>query len=168
MKTLSTGALKPNTDARVLNFLKVPRWCPSRQVDFMHAVGIVYEDKAGNILILKRHAKSSIEAGKWGLVGGGVDSGEDVLEAAIRETKEEIYWDIQTDLLKHFNTYRWSRNGHTLTFDVYYCIVDKRPSIVLQTEENVEYKWINPAEAYARGDLMERLYIILKDIYHLK
>jgi ADP-ribose pyrophosphatase YjhB (NUDIX family) len=42
----------------------------------MHAVGIIFEDKYRNILVLKRH-HNSLEGTTWGLVGGKVDEGED-------------------------------------------------------------------------------------------
>jgi len=55
----------------------------------VHAVGVLFEDIDGEILILKRH-ENSPEGNTWGLVGGKIDNGEDGRTAAIRESEEEI------------------------------------------------------------------------------
>jgi 8-oxo-dGTP pyrophosphatase MutT (NUDIX family) len=47
-------------------------------------------NKAGDFLIQKRAAHLSWASGQWATTGGSAISGEDGLEAAIRETKEEL------------------------------------------------------------------------------
>lgn len=49
--------------------------------------------KNGKLLMVKRTAKL-LEGGKWGLVGGFVDRGETLVEAAKREVFEETGWEV--------------------------------------------------------------------------
>jgi 8-oxo-dGTP pyrophosphatase MutT (NUDIX family) len=52
-----------------------------------HAVGVIFEDLDGKILVLRRHIDDP-EGGTWGLVGGKLDGGEDAISAAMREVEE--------------------------------------------------------------------------------
>lgn len=47
-------------------------------------VGVILRDAQGRILLEKRS-----DNGMWGIPGGGIDPGESVQEAALREIKEE-------------------------------------------------------------------------------
>jgi 8-oxo-dGTP diphosphatase len=57
------------------------------------AVAILDDDS--NMLLLLRSAKSRWMPKKWGLPGGKVETGEEPVEAAIRETKEEANLNVQ-------------------------------------------------------------------------
>jgi 8-oxo-dGTP diphosphatase len=52
--------------------------------------GVVAEDFAGNVLLLRRAGE-----GTWGLPGGGVDPGETWAQAALRECLEETGWEVE-------------------------------------------------------------------------
>lgn len=54
---------------------------------------------SASILMTKRVAKMNRHAGQWALPGGRIDAGETPLEAAIRETDEEIGLDINAGAL---------------------------------------------------------------------
>jgi len=56
-------------------------------------VGIIVENEHGQILMGKKE-NARIYPGQWILPGGGVDEGESVNEAAVREVKEETNLDI--------------------------------------------------------------------------
>lgn len=53
---------------------------------------IMVDDK---ILLVKRSAEEELESGKWGLVGGAIEPGEDVGFALRREAAEELGIDIE-------------------------------------------------------------------------
>ena len=54
-------------------------------------VHILVFDKKGRLLLQKRSMSKDVAPGKWDTsVGGHVNSGEDILEAAKREMKEEL------------------------------------------------------------------------------
>jgi 8-oxo-dGTP diphosphatase len=62
---------------------------------------VIILNKAGQILLQKRDEEP--ELGKWVLFGGGVESGETEIEAAKREIKEELGYEIKT--LHYFKRY---------------------------------------------------------------
>ena len=43
----------------------------------------------GELLLLRRSLSDTRRPGQWDMPGGGVDEGEDLIQAAIRETQEE-------------------------------------------------------------------------------
>lgn len=53
-------------------------------------VAVVIRDKQGRILLEKRS-----DNGMWGIPGGGIEPGESVREAALREIKEETGLDVE-------------------------------------------------------------------------
>jgi 8-oxo-dGTP pyrophosphatase MutT (NUDIX family) len=53
-------------------------------------VGVIIVDDQERILLEQRY-----DNGMWGLPGGGIEPGESVLEAALREVKEETGLDIR-------------------------------------------------------------------------
>lgn len=55
---------------------------------------LIYSRSTHRYLFLLRTQKKF--KGSWGLVGGGVDAGETVRDALVRETAEEIQFDIST------------------------------------------------------------------------
>ncbi|QHQ37176.1 NUDIX domain-containing protein [Algicella marina] len=55
------------------------------------AVGVILEDASGRLLLQLRDLRDEvIFGGYWSFFGGGVEGGETLIEAAQRETEEEI------------------------------------------------------------------------------
>lgn len=132
------------------------------------AVGVIFENDLGEILVLKRHPQDP-EGTCWGLVGGSVDDEEDEGTAALREVEEEIGCVIHPERLKFIKTYHWQRPEHDLEFTVFHCFVAKKEDLVLQInpDEHTDALWAKPAELYQRLDLMIGLYPVLAEYYHL-
>jgi len=76
------------------------------------AVQIVLLNKKGEVLAVSR----KYDHNDFGLVGGKVDEGENVVEAAIRETKEETGLDI-SNLRCIYKGEKWGRMGYTFLAD---------------------------------------------------
>lgn len=130
----------------------------------VHAVGTVIENELGEILLLKRH-KNDPEGETWGLVGGKIDTGESSLQAAVRETYEEIGLQIKSDQLQFIKSYHWDREDLDIHFEVFKAAVSNlNTEFILPENEITEYLWIYPREALNRPDLMTGLYPILKDL----
>lgn len=133
----------------------------------MHAVGVIIENNKGEILVLKRSEKSS-EGGRYGLVGGKIDSGESKEQAIIREAKEEIGVNINPLDLKFIQTYFWNKPDSNIIFDVFKLPAsENHKNFTLSKNEISDYLWESPENLLKRNDLMLGLYDILKTQYDL-
>lgn len=133
----------------------------------VNAVGIIFESLDGRILTLLRSDKKSKveERGTWGLVGGKIEPNELPSAAAIRETKEEINYDLNVlnlDYLKHFN---WDRKDIIIDFHVFRTYVDKSFIPEISNGEHLTYEWNYPGDSYKKENLMKGLYDIIDKIY---
>lgn len=84
----------------------------------VHAVGVIFENEHGQILVLRRHPRDP-EGATWGLVGGKVEPGEDRVQAAIPEVQEEIGHTIAPVQLQFMKTYHWEREDLDIVFEVF-------------------------------------------------
>jgi ADP-ribose pyrophosphatase YjhB (NUDIX family) len=76
------------------------------------ATGVVAE-REGRILLVRRNHEPML--GKWSFPSGFVDAGEAVVEAAVRETREETGVDVRIDRLLGV----YSARGNTTVFIAY-------------------------------------------------
>lgn len=149
--------------------LRVAKWYRMEHMTKrIHAVGVIFENEHGQILVLRRHPESP-EGTTWGLAGGKVEPDEDKETAAIREVREEIGHTIDPSRLQFIKTYYWGRDDLNITFEVF-----KLPSlsdeITLEIDQNEhsEHRWALPQELHTQPDLMIGLYPILEEIYKVK
>ena len=76
------------------------------------SIHILVFNSAGKLFLQKRADNKDIQPGKWDTsVGGHVDSGEDVLDAAKREAREEL--SIELDNLEFLYSYIWRTEVET-------------------------------------------------------
>lgn len=133
----------------------------------IHAVGAIFQNEQGQVLVLKRHPQDP-EGGLWGLVGGKIDNDETPAKAIQREVYEEIGQIIDTEKLSPVKAYTWARDELRICFTVYAVLPQKNIAIVLDPKEHTASMWASPAELYQRNDLMAGLYPVLKDRYNLR
>ena len=63
----------------------------------------IIEDAQGRLLMQLRDLYEGIYwPGKWGLIGGGIEPGEDILTAGLREIKEETGLSLTPEMLTPF------------------------------------------------------------------
>jgi len=131
----------------------------------VHAVGVIFENGQGQILVLRRHPQDP-EGTTWGLVGGKVEAGETELMAAKREVHEEIGYDIDPAALQLIKTYHWKRSDLDIDFTVFALPSQTEDTVLsINYDEHTEHLWVAPADLYKRKDLMIGLYPILEDQY---
>jgi 8-oxo-dGTP pyrophosphatase MutT (NUDIX family) len=99
---------------------------------------LLNEDK--KILLLKRSQTTNWEPGKWSLVGGKIDLGEDAQQAAIRECGEETGLGIKGNKLIYCFTMKED------DYEVNFFIGVSEGSDVRLNSEHTEYKWVTPNE----------------------
>lgn len=110
---------------------------------YLSVVGIVIINDKNEILLQKRSKFKQACPGKWGICGGKVDFGETTIEAAIRETFEEIGIKLNKEKLKVIRTAQNGRGYFTIyaireNIDICKCI--------LQEQEVEELKYFNIEE----------------------
>lgn len=104
------------------------------------------------ILLLKRNEEKRKKAGAdWGNVGGRVELGEKLIDACLREAKEEIGIELNPDGLKLIEvkeTPYMTDVFHAIHF-VYAAVIDENTEIILNfnsVNESEEYKWFDLRE----------------------
>lgn len=115
--------------------------CKSDNPGFYYkVVRIILLNEDNEILIQKRSSNVKYCPLKWELSASGhVDRGENELEAAIRETKEEIGVSLNANNMKLIHT---SINRNALTY-TYIARIKNSTEFTLQKEEVVEVKYVS-------------------------
>ncbi len=108
----------------------------------------------GELLIQKRAAAKRLCPGKWSVTGGTAKSGENSLQACIREVKEEIGLVFEENDLTLF----LRSVGDGMIFEDYMVCCDaKVEEMTPQAEEVAQLKWATTEEIralHARGSFM--------------
>ena len=100
----------------------------------------IYNRDFSKILLLKRNKKEK----PWGNVGGMVDIGEKIIDACVREAREEIGVNLNPEKLKLIEikeTPYFSDLVHGIHF-VYVTTLDENKKIQI-SEESDEYYWFD-------------------------
>lgn len=107
---------------------------------YFKIVWIILLNENDEILIQKRSNNLVVAPGKWELSASGhVDSGENELDAAIRETKEEVGVSLDKNNIRLIKTYI-HKDAITYT---YIARIRNNTNLTLQKEEVDEVKWIS-------------------------
>lgn len=114
---------------------------------------IVLRDDPFEVLLLRRHEKSSFVPNAW-VFPGGIAEESDMRATATRETFEETGLRLDPEAL--VATSRWiTPEGIPKRFDTLFFVAAVPRDAVVKIDglEIVESMWIAPAEALARRDL---------------
>ena len=97
----------------------------------------------GKVLLLERSKMGKNEESKWCVPGGHVDPGEDFIQAAERELREEtgivLPEGCQLDIRGEFE----SDEIHIVYFEIY---MQDEPTLVINNEEHKQSCWVEPRE----------------------
>jgi len=108
----------------------------------------IFNRDFSKILLLKRNEeKRKRNNADWGYVGGRVEFGERLINACIRETKEETGIDLNSKNLKLIEvkeTPNLTNISHAIHF-VYATILDENKKIIINNESD-DYKWFKLTE----------------------
>lgn len=118
------------------------------------ASAIVLRDAPLEVLLLRRHEKSSFVPNAWVFPGGIAEKGEDMRACAARETQEEAGLALDAEQLVW--TSRWiTPVGIPKRFDTYFFLaeVDRDVEVTIDLDEISDWMWIAPADALQRRDL---------------
>ncbi|HEX2120737.1 MAG TPA: NUDIX hydrolase [Thermoanaerobaculia bacterium] len=115
---------------------------------------IVLRDGPLEVLLLRRHEKSSFVPNAWVFPGGIAEGSESMSEAAVRETFEEA--GIKLDPEQLVWTSRWiTPVGIPKRFDTFFFLakVARDVEVTIDPNEIAGWMWIAPADALSRRDL---------------
>ena len=117
------------------NFLSIP------DGRYHLVVDILIKHTDGTYLLTKRHPGKDVYPGFWeASAGGSALKGEEPLDAAKREMKEET--GLLSDDLKLVNV-SFSDRSHSMFYS-YIAVIDcDKDSVVLQEGETVDHKWVD-------------------------
>ena len=97
----------------------------------------------GEFLIQKRSASRKAKPNKWAFTGGAVDSGEESYQGAIREAKEEMGINLDSNDVEFLLGFK---REHDFV-DVFIAKSDTDiKDVKMQESEVSESKWVNPSE----------------------
>lgn len=110
-------------------------------------VGALIFNDQYQLLLTKRGPKAKNEVGKWEIPGGGVEFGESLKEAVVREIKEELGITIQVvELLQVADHIIPDEKQHWISPTFICKIISGQPSI-LEPEKCDQIGWFSLQEA---------------------
>ncbi len=120
----------------------IARGLPANEGDYLGIVNVLvfYKNK---FLVTKRHPEKT-SPNMWEITGGGILAGEEVIDAAIRELKEET----GISRSKEDFIFLGAEISSCFYASLFLVKLDKMPKIVLQENETVDYKWIEIDEFF--------------------
>ena len=133
---------------------------------FHIVVNILSVNRDGNILITKRHPDKP-HGNMWEISGGSVQSGEDPLDGAVRELKEETGLSAKPGELRYMGQIIRESSGCIHNFYLYEGDFDES-DIVLQEGETVDFKIVAPDEIRkmtGSGEFLDYLFDRIKVVY---
>jgi nucleoside triphosphatase len=110
----------------------------------------IIRDQDDRVLLCKMPSNRGVFPGKWGLPGGGVETGETIKEALAREVLEELdvcIRDVKPLFFKdamHLKTFpNGDKRNIYMVFLLFECRLDQSQTIRLNSEF-CDYAWVEP------------------------
>lgn len=122
-----------------------------------------YGDK---ILLLHRQDHKR-EGNTWGIPGGKVDAGEEILEAMVREIYEETELKISCENLSYVEKVYVKFPGYDFIYHMFKITMENHPDIKINNEEHKDFIWLSPTQTLKHKTLMPDLDACIKLIYGL-
>jgi len=108
-----------------------------QRIDVVYA--LLFDESTDEILMVLN------KNGTWSLPGGGVETGETLREAIIREVKEETGYDITVGDIAGLNEAFINENH--VYFITFYGAITKRPNKIPEEENIVKVEWVSIEDA---------------------
>ena len=108
----------------------------STMTELKKVVGAIITNTKGEVLLVKRKAEEDFMPNAWEIAGGGVDDGESIGQALLREVLEET--GLVVEDYKFVNTCTYPC---TVQYNYHTPITDADPAIALT--EHSEYAWVS-------------------------
>ena len=109
--------------------------------------GLIKKD--GKYLMLKRHHKDDVYPGKWEFPSGGIDFGEEVEDALIREVREETGLDISEMKRRIIGVTKYIIEKEDFirdSFQINYLIEHIEIEDIKLSDEHEEFDWVEAGD----------------------
>ena len=98
------------------------------------------------ILLLQR-LDSKPQGGTWGIPGGKVDVGEDLVIAITREVREETGLSAEPHQYEYFDKFYVRYPEFDFIYHIFYLPFESKPQVNINTTEHKNIAWKIPAES---------------------
>lgn len=103
-------------------------------------------ERDGKILLLHRQDHKPY-GNTWGIPSGKVDNGEIVLDAMIREIKEETGYSVSKDQIKHHSKVYVEYPEYNFVYHIFHSKLNSQDQVKIHLEEHKNFKWTLPTKA---------------------
>ena len=111
--------------------------------EYEQVVHVWIMNDEGKFLMQKRSLTKKAYPGMWSVTGGAVDAGEEPIDAAYRETKEELGIDLNPDKVE----YMMSLKRDCIFLDIFLSKENVNiDDLTIQEEELSDVKWFSKDE----------------------
>lgn len=108
-------------------------------------VGCFFESD-GKMLLLHRQDNKP-QGGTWCVPGGKKDEGENLVEAVVREVREEIAFEIAPSDLSYFKKFFVRYDEYDFIYHIFHVLLENKPRLTVNQTEHKDYAWKTPTEA---------------------
>ncbi len=125
----------------------------------------IFIEHAGTVLFLHRQDHKP-QGNTWAVVAGKVEDGEQLLNALLREVKEEIGVELIEEDIKYVKEYYVRYDDYDFKYHIHHVLLKEKPTIKLELKEHKDSRWLNPQEAL-HLDLIQDEDVCIKDFYKI-
>ena len=112
-----------------------------------HDVVSCFLEYNGEILLLHRPEHKN-QGGKWGVPAGKTENGETLVQAIIRELREETSFVLAEEKkLLYFGKMFVKHPAYDFTYHIFHLPLSEKPNIILNPEEHQDFRWITPKDS---------------------
>jgi 8-oxo-dGTP diphosphatase len=124
-----------------------------------------FVEHQGKILLLHRQDHKP-EGNTWCLPGGKADKGEELIDAMMREMKEEISIDIPKPIILYLGNVFVKYPTYDFVYHMFKAKIKETSGIKINDSEHKDLRWLSPNDAL-KMDLIQDVDLCIKMIYNI-
>ncbi len=118
-----------------------------------------------NTILLLRLKHNKFQGGRWGVPAGKANEDELLVDAMLRELKEETQIEIALRDLRYLNNVFIKFKEVDFVYHMFKIQFDFQPDVRIDAKEHIDYQWLQPTMAL-KLDLIEDEDRCIKMWYH--
>lgn len=137
--------------------------------DFNPKIEVVgcFLEHEGEFLILQRQDHKP-QGDTWGLPSGKVEKDESLLNAIIRETKEETGFNLNDKEVNYFKKFLVRYDEYDFIYHIFYLKLKNKPDIILEENSHKCFNWVRSKTSLSDYNLIQDLDECIKQFYGIK